>query len=116
MDNMMKLADFILAEAKSLGADYCQCTVSEREKREFNVDGGRFSLMRTLFDRGVNVTVLKGQRKGTVQINRFDEDAIKTAVNDAIAAVAAGVNIKLPNMSSCLVDYDSVKNYRRQSQ
>ena len=43
MDNMMKLADFILAEAKSLGADYCQCTVSESEKREFNVDGGRFS-------------------------------------------------------------------------
>ena len=29
--------------------------------------------------------------------------------NDAIAAVAAGVNIKLPNMSSCLVDYDSVE-------
>ncbi|MBQ2027997.1 MAG: TldD/PmbA family protein [Clostridia bacterium] len=86
MDNMMKLADFILAEAKSLGADYCQCTVSESEKREFNVDGGRFSLMRTLFDRGVNVTVLKGQRKGTVQINRFDEDAVRAAVADSVAA------------------------------
>ncbi|MBO4377344.1 MAG: TldD/PmbA family protein [Clostridia bacterium] len=86
MDNMMKLADFILAEAKSLGADYCQCTVGESEKREFNVDGGRFSLMRTLFDRGVEVTVLKKQRKGTVHINRFDEDAVRAAVADSVAA------------------------------
>ena len=90
MDKMNQIAQEILKEAKAQGADYAQCTVSESEKKEFNVDGGRFSLMRTLYNRNVVITVLKGQRKGTVQINRFDEDAMKTAVKDAVAAAESG--------------------------
>ena len=90
MDKMNQLAQEILKEAKALGADYAQCSVSESEKKEFNVDGGRFSLMRTLYNRNVVITVLKDQRKGTVQINRFDEDAMKTAVKDAVNAAESG--------------------------
>lgn len=75
----------ILAEAKVQGADYAHCVVRESEKREFNVDGGRFSLMRTLFDRDVAVTVLKDQRKGSVHVNRFDEEAVRSAVADCMA-------------------------------
>jgi len=86
MEKMNLLAQEILKEANAQGADYAQCTVVESEKKEFNVDGGRFSLMRTLFNRNVVITVLKEQRKGTVQINRFDEEDIKTAVKDAVAA------------------------------
>ena len=47
MDRITSIAKTILTEAKKLGADYAQCTVSESEKKEFNVDGGQFSLMRT---------------------------------------------------------------------
>ncbi len=91
MNEMMnKLALEILEEAKAQGADYAQCNVTESEKKEFNVDGGRFSLMRTLFNRNVVVTVLKDQRKGTVQINKFESDAVKGAVKDAIAAAESG--------------------------
>ena len=90
MDRITSIAKTILTEAKKLGADYAQCTVSESEKKEFNVDGGQFSLMRTLFDRNVVITVLKEQRKGTVQINRFEEEALKAAVTDAITASDSG--------------------------
>ncbi|MBR5961450.1 MAG: TldD/PmbA family protein [Clostridia bacterium] len=90
MDRMKELAREILAEAKAQGAEYAQCTVSESEKKEFNVDGGRFSLMRTLFNRYVTIVLLKGQRKGTVQINKFDSEAVKNAVSDAIAAAESG--------------------------
>ena len=90
MEKMNLLARKILEEAKAQGAEYAQCSVSESEKKEFNVDGGRFSLMRTLYNRNVVITVLKDQRKGTVQINRFDGDASKTAVTDAIAAADSG--------------------------
>ena len=90
MDRITSIAKAIMAEAKNLGADYAQCTVSESEKREFNVDGGQFSLMRTLFDRNAIITVLKEQRKGTVQINRFEEEAVRAAVADAIAASDSG--------------------------
>ncbi len=90
MENMNLLAGEILAEAKAKGASYAQCSVSESEKKEFNVDGGRFSLMRTLYNRNVVITVLKDQKKGTVQINRFDSAAVQSAVADAIAAADSG--------------------------
>ena len=90
MNKIMELAREILDEAKKQGADYAQCSVSESEKKEFNVDGGRFSLMRTLYNRNVTITVLKDQRKGTVQINRFDSDVVKAAVQDALAAAESG--------------------------
>ncbi len=90
MDKIMKLARDILDEAKKQGADYSQCSVSESEKKEFNVDGGRFSLMRTLYNRNVTITVLKDQRKGTVQVNRFDADTVKAAVQDALNAAESG--------------------------
>ena len=90
MKKMKILAQAILSEAKAKGADYAQCSVSESEKKEFNVDGGRFSLMRTLYNRNVVITVLKEQKKGTVQINRFDDEAVKAAVKDAIEAADSG--------------------------
>ena len=86
MERLIKIAEMILAEAKAGGADYAHCVVRESEKREFNVDGGQFSLMRTLFDRDVAVTVLKDRRKGSVHVNRFDEEAVRKAVAEAIAA------------------------------
>ena len=86
MERLINIAKLILAEAGSLGADYAHCVVSESEKREFNIDGDRFSLMRTLFDRDVAVTVLKDRRKGTVHINRFDDASIRSAIADAVAA------------------------------
>ena len=90
MDRITSIAEMILAEAGKLGADYTQCTVSESEKKEFNVDGGEFSLMRTLYNRNIVITVLKDKRKGTVQVNRFDGDAVKAAVADAVAASGSG--------------------------
>ena len=90
MNKIMILAREILDEAKKQGADYAQCSVGESEKKEFNVDGGRFSLMRTLYNRNVTITVLKDQRKGTVQINRFDADTVRAAVKDALNAAESG--------------------------
>ncbi|MBR2661421.1 MAG: TldD/PmbA family protein [Clostridia bacterium] len=90
MNKITILAREILEESQRQGADYAQCSVSESEKKEFNVDGGRFSLMRTLYNRNVTITVLKDHRKGTIQINRFDEDTVKTAVRDALDAAESG--------------------------
>ena len=86
MDNLESLAEYIMVEARAQGADYVHCVVRESEKREFNVDGGRFSLMRTLFNRDVAITVLKGSRKGSVHINRFDEGSVYDAISECIAA------------------------------
>ena len=86
MKELKDIARLVLAEAEALGAEHAQCVARESEKEEFNVDGGRFSLMRTLFDRNVSITVLKGGKKGSVSINRFDEDALREAVGQCVAA------------------------------
>ena len=86
MYDLKDIARRIVEEAKALGAEHVQCFVRENKKEEFNVDGGKFSLMRTLFDRDVSVTVLKQQRKGAVKINRFDEAAVSKAVRQCVAA------------------------------
>ncbi len=86
MNGLKEIARRIISLAQAQGADCAQCTVRESTKEEFNMDGGRFSLMRTLFDRDVSITVLKGQRKGAVHINRFDDEAVQEAVGQCIAA------------------------------
>ena len=86
MDNLENLAEYIIVEAKAQGAEYVHCVVREGEKREFNVDGGRFSLMRTLFNRDVAITVMKDGRKGSVHVNHFDEGEVYDAIAECIAA------------------------------
>ena len=90
MERLERIGYLILNEARKHEADYAQCSVSESETKEFNVDGGRFSLMRTLFNRNIVVTVLKNQCKGTVQINSFEDGAIQAAVAEAMAAAESG--------------------------
>lgn len=86
MEKLKNIASFILDTARKQGAEKAYCYVSEREKREFNVDGGEFSLFRTLFDRNVSVTVFKNKCKGSVSINRFDEESVESAVKNCILA------------------------------
>ncbi len=90
MNELKNIARRIMEEAKALGAEHAQCVVQEKIKEEFNVDGGKFSLMRTLFDREVSVTVLKQQRKGAVKINRFDDEAVREAVRQCVEASESG--------------------------
>lgn len=91
MEKLQKLAELALRLAGDAGADDAQCVVAEQETREFNVDGGALSLMRTLFDHSVTLTVLKGGRQGSVSVNRFDEASLRAAARDAVAAAESAV-------------------------
>lgn len=50
MHDLKMIADKSLAALKNNGADKAQCSVRFTETHEFNVDGGKFSLFRTLFE------------------------------------------------------------------
>lgn len=86
MKEMERICDLILDEAKNAGADHAQCVVKEKETHEFNMDGGEFSLMRTLFDRSVKLSVLKGGRKGEASVNSFEPVALRKLVEDCVAS------------------------------
>lgn len=75
----------------SAGAQKAQYTVTEKEKHEFNVDGGEFSLFRTLFDRSLSITAYKDQKKGSAFTNQFDDAAVEGAVRDCIKSAESGM-------------------------
>ncbi len=86
MEKYKNIAKRILDTAINKGADMAHCSVRESEMREFNVDGNEFSLFRTLFDRIVAITLFIGGKKGSVSINRFDDESVNNAIENCIAA------------------------------
>lgn len=85
MEKYKSIAKRILNKVSSKGADMAYCIVREGEMREFNVDGGEFSLFRTLFERMVAITVYMNGKRGTVSINRFDDESIDAAIENCIS-------------------------------
>lgn len=88
MEKYKNIAKSILDKLQSRGADMAHCTVQESEMREFNVDGNEFSLFRTLFNRYIGITAFIGGKKGSVSINRFDDEAIGEAIENCISAAS----------------------------
>ncbi len=90
MHDLDKITADVLSAAKAAGADKAYCSAAESEKREFNADGGEFSLMRTLWGRSLTLTVIVGGKRGSAGINRLDSDAAAKLVSDAIEIAKSG--------------------------
>ena len=86
ISEIAKNIDSILQEKNITKAAY---TVSERETGEFNTEGTEFTLLRTLFDNNLSVTVFSGKRKGVVAGNDLSDAGIRKLVEDAVAAAEA---------------------------
>lgn len=86
MTNLSLLTEEIIEACRKRGADMAKCSASSSETREFNIDGGRFSLFRTLFNASLSITVFVGGRKGSIGLNRFDKEAVEEAIAGAFAA------------------------------
>ncbi len=86
MEKLEKLAQHVLDAAREAGAQSAQCVVNETETHEFSMGSGEFTLLRTLFDRSVELALIKDGRKGTISVNSFDDDALSKAVADCVAS------------------------------
>ncbi len=87
-DLLTKILEEKKKEQKDLKAQY---TVTETETREITMDNFEFSLFRTLFDTSASVSVIADQKPGKTVTNQLNEENLKQAVEDAIAASASGV-------------------------
>ena len=74
---------------KEAGADKAQADVSYVVTHEFNVDGGEFSLFRTLFDKQLKMTAIKDGRKGTVAQNRYDDETVAASAKACLESAAS---------------------------
>ncbi len=109
MEKYQNIAKRILDKLTARGADMAHCAVRESEMREFNVDGNEFSLFRTLFNRSVAITVFIGGKKGSVSINRFDDEAIDEAIDNCIAAAESAT----PDTAWELAKNNGVRRFSR---
>ena len=91
MEKLRKAAEYILASLIKEGADKAQTSVSRGRVEEFNVDAGEFSLIRSVFNSGASMKVIKDMRKGTAAVNQLDKEAIDNAVSECMAAADTGV-------------------------
>lgn len=76
---------------KRSGVDKAGFWVTETQTQEFNVNGGEFSLFRTLYDNKLTLTVYHQNRKGSVTTNKLDGASIDRAVEDVLASAESGV-------------------------
>ena len=88
-ETIKKTAQSAVAALKAAGADKALANVSYTVTHEFNVDGGEFSLFRTLFDKQLSMTAIRGGRKGTVSQNRYDEATIAESAKACLEAAAS---------------------------
>lgn len=91
MTDIKRIAEKTKQLLSDAGAQKAQYTVTEKETHEFNVDGGEFSLFRTLFDRSLSITAYKDQKKGSAFTNQFDDAAVEGAVADCIKSAESGM-------------------------
>ncbi len=91
MEEIRAVAKKVGAALQQAGADKAQYTVTQKETHEFNVDGGEFSLFRTLFDNGLSITAYKNRKKGSVSINSFADGDIDNAVENCMKAAESAI-------------------------
>lgn len=89
IENIKIIADKCIKRLADGGAARAICSASKSVTNEFNVDGGQFSLFRTLFDNSLSITAYVDNKKGTASLNKFDDGSIEAAVKSCIASAQA---------------------------
>ena len=93
---LKEIAQYTLSCLKNHGADEAQCKVKHVVADEINVDAGEFSLMRSTFDNGITMKVIKDNKKGVIAINKFDKNEIDSAAKECVE------NAKVSAEDDCL--------------
>ena len=89
-DKLKNAAGYALKALKDAGAEKAVAIASGGVTTEFNIDGGEFSLMRTIFNEYVSADVICGGRKGSASTNAIDRESIDGVVADAMTAAESG--------------------------
>ncbi len=90
MSRELQAATQAIKQMTSLGAQESSAQAITSKKSEFNAEGGQFTLLRTTLDHSLSLQALSDQRRGTVNSNSFDEEAINSAARDCVTSAQAG--------------------------
>ena len=83
MREIKEITSQIFDELNVIKATKASFSVAQNEKKEFNVEGRQFTLMRTLFDNNISVNVWDGAKKGSASGNDLSKEAVSDVVKTA---------------------------------
>lgn len=90
MKELKIIAASALDALKNSGADIAYVTALRSRTQEFNIDKEGFKLLRSLFDSSLELTAIKDGKRGSAEINSFEDEKIAQAVSDCFAALESG--------------------------
>jgi len=79
-----QIAEYIIDTFKKRGIDKVQCSISDSEKKELNIDAGQMSLFRTTFNSTIGITIYKDDCKASTSINKVDKETINDTIDNLI--------------------------------
>ena len=84
INELKSIADYTLAELKTLKVDEAQVQVSLIESDELNIEGNKLTLLRNTFDQKLSLNAFVDHREASLQSNQLDKDSIKKLAAKAI--------------------------------
>ncbi|HHT35994.1 MAG: TldD/PmbA family protein [Candidatus Wallacebacter cryptica] len=78
------ILNYTLEKLKARGIDHADCQLSKSTKYEMNVEAGNISLIRTVFNNGLGINVIKNNQNGAYSVNKLDRETIDKAIETVI--------------------------------
>ena len=91
IETLKQTAKKVLDALQNEGAEQSETTVTYTVTHEFNVDGGAFSLFRTLFDKKLTMSGITAGKRGTVSQNRWDDATVAESAKACMDAANASM-------------------------
>ncbi len=91
IETRKQTAKKVLDALQNEGAEQSETTVTYTVTHEFNVDGGAFSLFRTLFDKKLTMSGITAGKRGTVSQNRWDDATVAESAKACMDAANASM-------------------------
>lgn len=85
----MDVVRTVLDQALAAGADHAQARLTVSDKRELNVEWDEPSLLRSQFDRQLEVCAIADQRKAVLRVNDLSPSALGRAAEQVVALARA---------------------------
>lgn len=79
-----EILDYTIKKLKATGIDHANCSLSKNTTYEMNVEAGKMTLIRTVFNNNLDLYVINNNQSGSYRINKLDKPFIDRAVAEVV--------------------------------
>ncbi len=102
------IINYTLEKLKANGMDHASCSLEQSTKYEMNVETGKITLIRTVFNNGLSLYAIKDNKSGSYNVNKLDQETI----DQAIATVIEIAESSEPDPAHAIAEYQPPAEFR----